>query len=141
MSPVSTEASGLKAPGGGDASLERAILVALDGMLRATHSAPRLVLARHPVKERFDVFWIVQGRLVDWGPLPGPTELAERTEAALARPPGRTAVPADEIDEIRIVASWVAEHEPPALTLDPVPTEEVLLRFSGSRASSPAMSA
>ena len=104
----------------------------LEGMLRATHSEPRLVLARHPVKERFDAFWIVQGRLVDWGPLPGATELAARTEAALARPAGRTVIPADEIDEIRIVASWVAENEPPALTLDPAPTEAILLRFSGS---------
>jgi hypothetical protein len=83
----------------------------------------------------------VQGRLVDWGPLPGPSELAERTEAALARPPGRTAIPTDEIDEIRIVASWVAEHEPPALTLEPMPTAGALLRFAGLRASAPAMSA
>jgi DNA polymerase III subunit epsilon len=113
----------------------------LEGMLRATHSEPRLVRAQHPVKERFDAFWIVQGRLVDWGPLPGPTELAERTEAALSRPPGRAVIPADEIDEIRIVASWVAENEPPALTLDPMPTVEVLLRFAGLRATSPAMSA
>jgi DNA polymerase-3 subunit epsilon len=102
----------------------------LDGMLRATHAEPRLVLARHPVKERFDAFWIVQGRLVDWGPLPGASELAERTEAALARPPGRTAIPTDEIDEIRIVASWVAEHEPPTLSLDPAPGEAALHRFA-----------
>ena len=101
----------------------------LEGMLQATHSAPRLVLAQHPVKERFDVFWIVQGRLVDWGPLPGPTELAERTEAALSRPAGRSVVPADEIDEIRIVASWVAENEPRALTLDPAPEASALASF------------
>jgi DNA polymerase-3 subunit epsilon len=114
------------------------VLERLDGMLRATHSAPRLVLARHPVKERFDAFWIVQGRLVDWGPLPGPSELIERTESALSRPPGRAAVPADEIDEIRIVASWVAEHEPPTLTLDPAPGASALAAFAGSAA--PAMS-
>ena len=117
------------------------LLDRLEGVLRATHSAPRLVLARHPVKERFDVFWVVQGRVVDWGPLPGPTELASRTEAALSRPPGRAVIPAGEIDEIRIVASWVAENEPPALTLDPRPTPEALLSFSGALASSPAMSA
>jgi hypothetical protein len=99
------------------------------------------VLGQHPVKERFDAFWIVQGRLVDWGPLPGPSELAARTEAAVSRRPGRAAIPADEIDEIRIVASWVAENEPPTLTLDPAPTEAALMRFSGSAASSPAMSA
>ena len=52
----------------------------LEGVLRATHTAPRLVLARHPVKERFDAFWIVRGRVADWGPLPGAGELAERTE-------------------------------------------------------------
>ncbi len=107
----------------------------LEGMLRATHAEPRLVLARHPVKERFDAFWIVQGRLVDWGPLPGPTELAERTEAALSRRPGRAAIPADEIDEMRIVASWVAEHEPPALALDPPPGAGELLAFMGSTAA------
>ena len=88
------------------------VLERLDGVLRATHTAPRLVLAQHPVKERYDAFWMVQGRLVDWGPLPGPSELAERTEAALSRQPGRAPIPADEIDEVRIVASWIAEHEP-----------------------------
>jgi DNA polymerase-3 subunit epsilon len=107
----------------------------LEGMLRATHAEPRLVVAQHPVKERFDAFWIVQGRLVDWGPLPGPTELAERTEAAVARPPGRTAIPAGEIDEIRIVASWVAEHEPPVLALDPLPDPDELLAFMSSTAA------
>jgi DNA polymerase-3 subunit epsilon len=132
------------------------VLERLDGVLRATHSAPRLVLARHPVKERFDAFWIVQGRLVDWGPLPGPTELAARTEAALARPRGRTVIPVDEVDELRIAAGWIAEHEPEALELEPRPSEADLLRFlpaatssapepvprrsSGSPASSAAMS-
>jgi DNA polymerase III subunit epsilon len=133
------------------------VLERLEGVLRATHSAPRLVLARHPVKERHDAFWLVRGRLVDWGPLPGHSELVERTEAALARPAGRSVVPADEVDEVRIVASWVADHEPPELSLDPPPSAPALLRFvaeatpgpqaparprvSGSRASAPATSA
>ena len=95
------------------------VLERLEGVLRATHAAPRLVLARHPVKERFDAFWLVRGRLVDWGPLPGASELTERTEQALDHPPGRTVVPADEVDEVRIVAGWVADHEPPELALDP----------------------
>src|SRR4029079_19012370 len=90
----------------------------LEGMLRATHAEPRLVLAPHPVRERSDACWISQGRLLDGGPLPGASELAERTEAALSRPPGRTAIPADEIDEIRIVASWVAGQGPRVLRLD-----------------------
>ena len=107
------------------------VLERLEGVLRATHAAPRLVLARHPVKERFDAFWVVQGRLVDWGPLPGHSELVERTEAALQRRPGRTVVPVDEIDEVRIVAGWVADHEPPELALDPHPSPAALLRFAG----------
>jgi excinuclease UvrABC nuclease subunit len=110
------------------------VLERLDGVLRATHTAPRLVLAQHPAKERFDAFWIVQGRLLDWGPLPGASELVERTEAALSRPPGRAPIPAAEIDEVRIVASWIAEHEPPTLTLDPKPAHDALLRFAGASA-------
>jgi DNA polymerase-3 subunit epsilon len=133
------------------------VLERLEGVLRATHSAPRLVLARHPVKERFDAFWVVRGRLVDWGPLPVQSELIERTGAALDRPPGRSVVPADEIDEVRLVAGWVADHEPPELALDPAPSDHQLLRFladatepapaaarpraSGSRATAPATSA
>ncbi len=113
------------------------VLERLDGMLRATHTAPRLVLAQHPVKERFDAFWIVQGRLVDWGPLPGASELVERTEAALSRPPGRAPIPADEIDEVRIVAGWIAEHEPPTLRLDPEPAHDALLKFARAGAADP----
>ena len=120
----------------------------LDGVVRATHSAPRLILARHPVKERYDAFWLVRGRLVDWGALPGPSELVERTQAALDAPPGRTVVPTDEVDEIRIVASWVADNEPPELELDPAPSAPAVMRFaaalqpaSGSPASAPARSA
>jgi DNA polymerase III subunit epsilon len=107
------------------------VLERLEGVLRATHAAPRLILACHPVKERFDAFWLVQGRLVDWGPLPGHSELAERTEAALRRRPGRTVVPVDEIDEVRIVAGWIADHEPPELALDPPPSPAQLVRFTG----------
>ncbi len=106
------------------------VIERLDGVLRAQHSTPRLLVARHPVKERFDAFWVVGGRLVDWGPLPGHTELCERTEAALARPPGRAAIPVDEVDEIRIVASWTAEHEPPALELAPAPGRDALRSFA-----------
>jgi DNA polymerase-3 subunit epsilon len=105
------------------------VLERLEGVLRATHAAPRLVLASHPVKDRHDAFWVVQGRLVDWGPLPGHSEMVERTEVALARAPGRSVVPVDEVDEIRIVASWVADHEPPQLPLDPPPSAPALMRF------------
>jgi DNA polymerase-3 subunit epsilon len=108
------------------------VLERLEGMVRATHAAPSLVLARHPVKERFDAFWLVRGRLVDWGPLPGHSELVERTEAALDRPRGRAPVPKDEVDELRIVAGWTAEHEPPRLALEPAPEEQELAEFVGA---------
>ena len=114
------------------------VLERLEGVLRATHAAPRLVLARHPVKQRFDALWLVRGRLVDWGPLPGHSELVERTEAALARPPGRTVVPVDEVDEVRLVAGWVADNEPPELALDPPPSAPGLMRFAAGATALPA---
>jgi DNA polymerase-3 subunit epsilon len=116
------------------------VLERLEGVLRATHSAPRLVLAQHPVKDRFDAFWLVRGRLVDWGPLPANSELVERTEAALARPPGRAVVPKDEVDEIRLVASWVADQEPPELALDPPPSAPALMRFAADATAAPPAS-
>jgi DNA polymerase-3 subunit epsilon len=114
------------------------VLERLEGVLRAVHAAPRLVLARHPVKERYDAFWLVRGRLVDWGPLPSQSELVERTEAALARPPGRTVVPKDEVDEVRIAASWIADNEPAELALDPLPSSPAILRFAGAATAPPA---
>jgi DNA polymerase-3 subunit epsilon len=103
----------------------------LTGLLQATHARTRLVVARHPAKDRFDAFWIVAGRVADWGPLPPPGELAERTEAALARRPSSaravgSAVPAAEVDEVRIVHSWLAAHEPPQLALHEPPGPERL---------------
>ena len=101
-----------------------ALVVRLGGLLQATHARTRLVLARHPVKGRWDAFWIVAGRVVDWGELPSPAELAERTEAALARrrpPAAGSAVPAKEVDEVRIVHSWLAANQPPQLALDQAP--------------------
>ena len=97
------------------------LLDRLGGVLRAVHADPRLVVARHPVKARHDAFWIVAGRVVDWAGLPSTAEeVGERAQAALASAPhGRPAhVPADEVDEVRIVAAWVAEHEPPQLPLE-----------------------
>ena len=78
------------------------------------------------------------GRL---GPAAGPVRAGRAHRGRAVAPARPLGIPAEEVDEIRIVASWVAEHEPPALTLDPMPTPESLLRFSGSLASFPAMSA
>jgi DNA polymerase III subunit epsilon len=101
----------------------------LAGLLQATHARTRLVVAPHPAKPRFDAFWIVAGRVADWGPLPEGDELLERTRAALARRPARqvgSAVPADEVDEVRIVHAWLAANEPPQLALDEEPEPERL---------------
>ena len=117
------------------------VLERLDGQLRATHSAPRLVLAQHPVKERFDAFWIVPGPAGRLGPAAGP-ERAGRAHRGRARAAGgRTVVPVEEVDELRIVAGWVADHEPPALGLAPPPTEPGLLRFVAAATPTPRPSA
>jgi DNA polymerase III subunit epsilon len=92
------------------------ILERLGGALEATHSRARLVLAAHPVdRDRQDAFWLVGGRLVDWGSAPEDTEsLEERTQHALTR--GGYAgelgahVPPDEIDELRIIATYLSSH-------------------------------
>jgi DNA polymerase-3 subunit epsilon len=114
----------------------RAILSGLGGLLEATHARPRLLLASHPAEpRRRDCFWLAGGRLVDWGPLPeDPGELERRTDAALARA-GRAGelgahVPRDEVDELRIVATYLASHpDTPQLVLDPPPGPEQLRRF------------
>jgi DNA polymerase-3 subunit epsilon len=114
----------------------RAILDGLDGMLAATHARPRLILAEHPTDPaRREAFWLAGGRLMDFGPLPGePGEVLERTERALARA-GRIGelgahVPPAEIDELRILGSYLASHpELPSLPLDPPPSPETLARF------------
>jgi DNA polymerase-3 subunit epsilon len=105
------------------------LVARLAGLLQATHARTRLVLARHPAKERFDAFWIVAGRVVDWGPLPDGAELLERTRAARERRRPRqvgSAVPPDEVDEVRIVHGWLAANDPPQLPLDDEPDRERL---------------
>ena len=108
------------------------LLDRLGGVLRAVHADPRLVLAPHPTKKRFDAFWIIGGRVADWGPVPPLEELQARTASALGEPLGRGGtVPAEEIDELRIVSSWVAEHEPPQLSLaEGAPSAERVRRLA-----------
>jgi DNA polymerase-3 subunit epsilon len=113
----------------------RSILETLDGVLEATHSRPRLLLAAHPTDGTADAFWIVGGRLRDWGPVPETSDLYERTVIALARGSARRGeltahLPPGEVDEMRIVATWTASH-PQALQLplDPPPDERALNDF------------
>jgi DNA polymerase-3 subunit epsilon len=92
------------------------ILTRLGGVLEATHARSRLILVAHPTDpRRLDAFWLVGGRLIDWGPLPDHLEhVMERTEAALRRggPAGELGahVPPDEVDEVRVVATYLASH-------------------------------
>src|SRR3954451_13856387 len=94
----------------------RTLLERLGGILRAIHAGSRLVLAPHPSDPaRHDAFWLVGGRVADWGPVPeDPAELASRTADALRaapRPgPGGWLRP-EEVDEARIVGLWLASHE------------------------------
>ena len=94
------------------------VLGALSGQLEAVHSGTRLVLAQHPTAARWDAFWIVAGRVVDWGALPGQDQLRRRTAAALVKARRPTPLKPPEVDEVRIVASWVASKMPEELPLD-----------------------
>lgn len=108
------------------------LLERLGGVLRATHTAPVLVRAPHPSERaRADLFWLVGGRLADWGPAGELEDALERTARALRGHDGaRTAhVPAVEVDEVRIVWTWLAGHGAPQLTLDPPPDRARLAAF------------
>jgi DNA polymerase III subunit epsilon len=111
------------------------ILDRLGGVLEATHSRPRLLLAAHPTKPSVDAFWLIAGRLLDWGPVePDPVELEQRTLQALRRG-GRVGeigahVPPDEVDEVRLIATYLASHpDTPQLLLDPAPGGATLSQF------------
>jgi hypothetical protein len=112
-----------------------AILRRIEGVLEATHVRPRLLYATHPLGHGGDVFWLVGGRLVDYGALPEePQELEQRTATALIRRgrPGDMGalVPPDEVDEVRIMGSYLASHPDTAqLDLDPIPDLDRLDAF------------
>ena len=110
------------------------LLERLDGVLRAAHAAPRLVLAPAAGGTTgFDAFWLVGGRVADWGPLPSGLEVERRTALALASrpPPGAPgSIHPAEVDEARIVATWLASRpEVPSLGLEPPPAEGALAAF------------
>ncbi|HWK27311.1 MAG TPA: exonuclease domain-containing protein [Solirubrobacter sp.] len=99
-----------------------ALLERLGGVLRATHTGARLVLAPHPEQGgRFDALWIAGGRVVDWGPAEGAGDLAARSARALRQAPAPGGLggwlPADAVAEARLVGAWIAANRPPALEL------------------------
>jgi DNA polymerase-3 subunit epsilon len=90
--------------------------------LQAIHARPRLVVAPHPRGGTADAFWLVGGRLVDWGPVhpDGGESLADRCAKALRSGDGRgstTWLAPDEVDEMRVVTTYLASHELPGLDL------------------------
>ncbi|PZR68092.1 MAG: hypothetical protein DLM63_04940 [Solirubrobacterales bacterium] len=101
------------------------LLERVGGVIAATHARSRLVLAPHPRGADAgpgDALWLVAGRLVDWGRRPGLEELSVRSAAALVNvtptdPPGSAWIPAEEVDEVRIIAVWLATH-PEACVID-----------------------
>jgi DNA polymerase-3 subunit epsilon len=116
------------------------LLDRLGDALRATHAVPRLVLAPHPRDAgRFDGFWLVDGRVADWGPLADPADAWARTEAALRgrRPGTATFVPPDEVDEVRVVTTWLDAHRPPSMLLEGRGRDAVE-RFVGRHLNTPA---
>ena len=102
----------------------------LAGMLAATHARPRLVLARHPRKARFDAFWLAGGRVADWVALEDAGDLHERSRAAVGGAGGGVAhLSPDAVGEARVVQTWLASHDAPALDLDPLPDRGRLEEF------------
>lgn len=99
------------------------------------------MLAGAPEGTGLDAFWLVEGRLADWGPVPSLDELVRRTAAVLParqRPGAAAHVPAEEIDEVRIVSGWLARHpETATLAIDEQPDRDRLARWlqraAGSR--------
>jgi DNA polymerase-3 subunit epsilon len=101
--------------------------------MQATHARPRLVLAPHPKGGRADAFWLVGGRLVSWGPAGDGEQLAETSRTALRSGDGRGStawLAPDEVDEMRVVTTYLASHELPGLELEPDLAPERLGRFA-----------
>jgi DNA polymerase III subunit epsilon len=121
------------------------LLDRLGGVVAASHARPRLVLAEHPRGGRFDCFWLVGGRVADWAPLDDLDDLDARTASALRGGDGTgptASLRPDEVDDARIVATWLQSH--PALTLDltRAPQRAELERFvAAARAGSDAAAA
>jgi DNA polymerase III subunit epsilon len=113
------------------------LLAQLDGVLAATHAQPRLVLAEHPRGGAWDAFWLVGGRVADWGPLTGHEDVARRTTEALRAGDGTgraTWLAPQDAEDMRTVSTWLAAHPvSPELALAPAPDGAALRAFVGER--------
>jgi DNA polymerase III subunit epsilon len=115
----------------------RELTESLAGVLEATHARPRLVLAPHPRADRMDAFWLVGGRLASWGEVTDPGSLAADAAHALRAGDGRGAttwLAPDEVEELRIVTTYLASHDLPAMELSGQVGEGELAAFvAGAR--------
>jgi DNA polymerase-3 subunit epsilon len=113
------------------------LLAELDGVLAATHARPRLVLAEHPRGGSWDAFWLVGGRVADWGPLGSAGDAMRRTEQALRAGDGTghsTWLAPEDVEDMRTVSTWLASHPgTPELPLAPAPGAGELRAFLGER--------
>jgi DNA polymerase-3 subunit epsilon len=113
------------------------LLIELDGVLAATHARPRLVLAEHPRGGAFDAFWLVGGRVADWGPLTPLDDMVLRTAQALRGGDGTghsTWLAPQDVEDMRTVSTWLASHpETAELALSPAPGAQDLAAFLGER--------
>ncbi|HEX2086858.1 MAG TPA: exonuclease domain-containing protein [Solirubrobacteraceae bacterium] len=107
----------------------RILLERLGPFLRAAHAHPRLLLASEDGVDGVDAFWLVGGRVVDWGPVRTVDEVVERTGAAL-RARAEPYVPPDEVHELRIVSTWLDGHDVDTLELEPRPSTSELRGFA-----------
>jgi DNA polymerase-3 subunit epsilon len=107
------------------------LLRRLGRTVRTLHGPPRLVAARHPRGGACDVLWLAGGRVVDWGVGVGPEDLPARTAAVLASSQDATvgSLRADEVDEVRIVSTWLSAHDVAELPLSPAPSPKALASF------------
>jgi DNA polymerase III subunit epsilon len=107
----------------------RILLERLGPFLRAAHAHPRLVLAGEDGVTGVDAFWLVGGRVADWGPVTSVGEVVQRTDAAL-RGRAEPYIPADEVQELRIVSTWLDGHDVDTLELEPRPSRAALEGFA-----------
>ncbi len=108
----------------------------LGGVLRAVHSGARLVVAEHPKdKERGDAILLSGGRVVDSFTLPA-DDLEERCSAAVRTAPSARDlggwIPADEVDEVRLVGAYVARMDVAVLELPAPDPAGWVSRVNGS---------
>jgi DNA polymerase-3 subunit epsilon len=108
------------------------LLDRLGGAATATHARPRLILAAHPERPRYDAVWLVGGRVAAWEPLAGAGTAWARTEAVLRGGDGRGAtasVTPDEVRAVRTATTWLASHPSLELPLAPAPSRARVERF------------